>query len=64
MIPLVIKCRRFWYAFQHEGDVVEGAKCHLALASAIADGNGDAAVAGANLLMDYLESFARKVIDG
>jgi len=64
VVPLIIRCRRFWYAFQHEGDVVEGAKCHLALASAIADGNGDAAVAGANLLMDYLESFARKVIDG
>ncbi|MFC3107618.1 GntR family transcriptional regulator [Undibacterium arcticum] len=64
VVPLIIRCRRFWYAFQHEGDVVEGAKCHLVLASAIADGNGDAAVAGANLLMDYLESFARKVIDG
>lgn len=64
VIPLVVQCRRFWYAYQHEGDVTEGARCHMELAAAIADGNPDAAVAGADRLVDYLESFARKVIDG
>jgi DNA-binding GntR family transcriptional regulator len=64
VVPLVIKCRRFWYAFQHEGDIERGAACHLQLAAAIAEGDADGAVRGADALMDYLESFARKVIDG
>lgn len=63
VIPQVIKCRRFWYAFQHEGDVDVGAKCHMMLATAIANGDPDAAVGGAEALMDYLDLFARKVID-
>ncbi|RZL56692.1 MAG: GntR family transcriptional regulator [Variovorax sp.] len=61
--PLVIRCRRFWYAYQHEGEIVEGADAHLALATGIATGDEAAAVAGANRLMDYLERFARRVID-
>jgi DNA-binding GntR family transcriptional regulator len=64
VIPLIIKCRRFWYAFQHEGDILEAAKCHLMFAQAITEGDADAAVLGADALMDYLELFARKVIDG
>ena len=24
--PLIVQCRRFWYAYQHEGDVTEGAR--------------------------------------
>ena len=64
VIPLIIKCRRFWYAFQHEGDIEEGARCHLLLAKAIAKGHEEQAEKAANGLMDYLESFARKVING
>ena len=64
VIPLIIKCRRFWYAFQHEGDIEEGARCHLLLAKAIAEGDEKQAEQAANGLMDYLESFARKVIHG
>jgi len=62
VIPLIIKCRRFWYAFQHEGDIEEGARCHLMLAKAISKGNEEQAVKASDALMDYLESFARKVI--
>jgi DNA-binding GntR family transcriptional regulator len=61
--PLIIKCRRFWYAFRQEGDIVEGAKCHMQLATSVVDGDPAAAAAGANALIDYLELFARKVID-
>ena len=61
--PLIVQCRRFWYAYQHEGDVTEGARAHLHLAQGIATGNEDDAVAGANQLMDYLERFARRIID-
>jgi DNA-binding GntR family transcriptional regulator len=64
VIPLIIKCRRFWYAYQHEGDIEEGARCHMLLAKGIAKGNEEQAVKAADSLMDYLESFARKVIDG
>ena len=35
----------------------------LDLAQGIATGNEDDAVAGANQLMDYLEQFARRIID-
>ena len=64
VIPLVIKCRRFWYAFQHEGDIEESARCHMQLAKAIANSQEDVAVQAADELMDYLELFARKVING
>jgi DNA-binding GntR family transcriptional regulator len=63
VMPLLIQCRRFWYAYQHEGDVKEGARHHMAMAEGIASGDERAAARGADALMDYLESFARKVID-
>ncbi|MGJ7579115.1 GntR family transcriptional regulator [Variovorax sp. RHLX14] len=63
VVPLVIQCRRFWYAYQHEGEIVEGADAHMALAQGIATGDEAAAVAGADRLLDYLERFARRVID-
>jgi len=61
--PLIVQCRRFWYAYQHEGDIVEAADAHMELAQGIATGDEAAAVAGANRLLDYLERFARRVID-
>jgi DNA-binding GntR family transcriptional regulator len=61
--PLIVQCRRFWYAYQHEGDVTEGARAHMHLAQGIATGNEAHAMDGANQLMDYLEHFARRIID-
>ena len=61
--PLIIQCRRFWYAYQHEGDIAEGARRHMAMAAGIATGDEAAAIQGADSLMDYLEMFTRKVID-
>ena len=63
VVPLIVLCRRFWYAYQHEGEVTEGARAHLQLAQGIATGDEAQAVAGAEQLMDYLERFARRVID-
>jgi DNA-binding GntR family transcriptional regulator len=63
VVPLIVQCRRFWYAYQHEGEIVEGANAHLELAQGIATGDQAAAVAGAERLLDYLEVFARKIID-
>lgn len=61
--PLIVQCRRFWYAYQHEGEVSEGARAHMHLAQGIATGDEARAMAGANQLMDYLERFARRIID-
>lgn len=63
VMPMIVQCRRFWYAFQYEGDLERGADCHLLLASGIADGNPKKAASGADALMDYLVSFTRKVIE-
>ena len=59
--PLIIKCRRFWYAFQHKGDVITAAQCHLAVATAIAQSDEKSAIVAVNSLMDYLEAFVRQV---
>ena len=61
--PLIVQCRRFWYAYQHEGEVSEGARAHMHLAQGIASGDEAHAVAGSDQLMDYLERFARRIID-
>lgn len=61
--PLIVQCRRFWYAYQHEGEVSEGARAHMQLAQGIASGDESQAVAGAEQLMEYLERFARRIID-
>lgn len=64
VVPLVIKCRRFWYAYQHEGDVLQGGRLHLELAQAIAAGDEALAIQSSDALMNYLESVTRKVIEG
>jgi DNA-binding GntR family transcriptional regulator len=63
VLPLIVQCRRFWYAYQYEGDLEQGAYCHSLLANGIATGDRSQAMFGANALMDYLESFTRKVIE-
>jgi len=63
VIPLVIQCRRFWYAHQHQGDIRQGAQCHLSLARAVADGDPERAAVAADSLMDYLRQFTQQVID-
>ena len=63
VVPLVVQCRRFWYRYQNEGEITEGARRHMVLAQAIASGNAAHAADGASQLMDYLEQFTRRVID-
>jgi DNA-binding GntR family transcriptional regulator len=64
IVPMIIQCRRFWYAYQHEGDLERGARCHLMLAEGIHANDPDQAVAGADALMDYLMEFTHTVIEG
>ncbi len=63
VVPLVIQCRRFWYAYQHAGEIKEGARCHALLARGIATGSEADAIQGADALLDYLEAFTRRVIN-
>jgi DNA-binding GntR family transcriptional regulator len=49
--------------YQAEGEISEGARFHMLLAEAIASGDAAQAADGAGQLMDYLERFARKVIN-
>jgi len=63
VVPMVIQCRRFWYAYQHQGDIKEGARRHLLLAQAIADGELEPAQQASDALMDYLRQFAQAVIE-
>ncbi len=63
VVPLVVQCRRFWYRYQAEGEISEGARFHMVLAEAIASGQEAQAADGASQLMDYLERFARRVIN-
>jgi DNA-binding GntR family transcriptional regulator len=63
VVPLVIQCRRFWYAYQHAGEMSEGARGHRLLAEGIASGDPVQAAQGADALLDYLEAFTRRVID-
>lgn len=63
IIPMIVQCRRFWYAYQYEGDLEAGAKAHLTLAEGIQDGNPEMALQGSETLMEYLSTFTRKVIE-
>jgi DNA-binding GntR family transcriptional regulator len=62
VVPLIVQCRRFWYAYRHAGDTTEGAAAHLQLAAGIASGDEAAAIAGADRLSDYLQGFTERVI--
>lgn len=63
VLPLVTQCRRFWYAYQHAGEITEGARCHAMLAEGIATGSEVDAARGSDALMDYLEAFTRQVMN-
>ncbi|NVO06414.1 MAG: GntR family transcriptional regulator [Rhodoferax sp.] len=62
VVPLIVQCRRFWYAYRHAGDTTEGAAAHLQLAQGIASGDEAAAISGAERLSDYLQGFTERVI--
>ena len=62
VLPLIVLCRRFWYAYRHAGDITEGAAAHMQLAEGIASGSEAQAIAGAQRLSDYLQGFTQRVI--
>lgn len=57
--------RRFWFQhFKEAGDLPLAAKVHADLASAIAKADTKAAEDASDRLIDYIENFARKTLDG
>ncbi len=62
VVPMIVQCRRFWYAHRHHGDVSDGARAHQRLALAIASGDSEAAAQASDALIDSLRAFAQQVI--
>jgi DNA-binding GntR family transcriptional regulator len=62
-VPLHAHCRRFWYSYRHNGDIARAAHHHAVLMKAVTDGNETAAGSASDTLIDYLEEFARAVLD-
>jgi DNA-binding GntR family transcriptional regulator len=62
-VPLHSHCRRFWYFYRHNGDLVRAAEFHAAMMRAVAAGDEASASAASDALVDYLEQFARTALD-
>ncbi|HWA11497.1 MAG TPA: GntR family transcriptional regulator [Burkholderiales bacterium] len=56
--------RRFWFIhYRQAADMPLAAKLHAAVARAIANGDGAAAAAASDALIDYIEAFTRSTAD-
>ena len=56
--------RRFWYShYKDVADLPLCARLHADLARAIAGGDGEAAAAASDKLIDYIEAFARATVE-
>lgn len=56
--------RRFWFEhYRRTGDLPLAATLHARIAEAIGKGDGKAAAAASDRLVDYIESFARETVD-
>ncbi len=55
-------CRRLWFRFRHDGDLVESATLHSAVLRAVATGDETVAADATDRLLDYLDAFARDTL--
>lgn len=63
LTPLHAHCRRFWYKFKANGDLIQSAQLHERLMRAIANKDKHGAADASDELIDYLEQFTRSVLD-
>src|SRR5690625_8023202 len=63
VVPMTVQCRRFWYAFQHDGDMHRAAAAHLTLAQGIYDCDAAVASAGPAASMACLGECTHRVIE-
>lgn len=61
--PLHVHCRRFWYMFKENADLVQSASLHANIMNAVAEGDETKAAAASDALIDYVEELTRKAID-
>lgn len=61
--PLHAHCRRFWYAYLHDGDIIHSGALHGRLADAVVAADETAAGAAASALVDDLDRIARHLLD-
>ncbi|WP_207862808.1 GntR family transcriptional regulator [Acanthopleuribacter pedis] len=61
--PLHAHCRRFWYAYQNNGDLNQSAALHSALMTHVANDDPEGAGKASDTLMNYLEEFTRSALD-
>jgi len=59
---LHVHCRRLWFRFRHDGDLVESATLHAAVLRAVATGDEAAAATATDHLLDYLDAFAHDTL--
>lgn len=60
--PFHAHCRRFWYYYQINGDLLRSARLHAELMQAIAEGDEQKAAKASDVLLDYLEEFTRAAL--
>jgi DNA-binding GntR family transcriptional regulator len=61
--PLHAHCRRFWYRYQHGGDLARSAELHTGMMLAVAEGDGVNAGAASDAIIGYLEEFTREALE-
>ena len=61
--PLHAHSRRFWYAYRQHADWLHIAELHAAVMNRIVEGDQEQAGVASDLLIDYLETFTRAVIE-
>lgn len=61
--PLQSLSRRFWFYHQGAGELEESANLHKQVMLAVADADRDSAGQASDVLMDYLENAARRVLE-
>lgn len=61
--PLHAHCRRFWYAYQNNGDLNQSAALHSALMARVSEADPEGAGEASDKLMNYLEEFTRSALD-
>ncbi|MEM8484913.1 MAG: GntR family transcriptional regulator [Bacteroidota bacterium] len=63
LAPLHAHCRRFWYQYQHEGDLRRSAALHMEMIAAVVSGDEQGAAFAADAILDYLDAFTRKALN-
>ncbi len=63
LAPLHAHCRRFWYQYQHEGDLSRSAALHMDMISAVVSGDEQGAAHATDAILDYLDEFTRKALN-